>query len=266
MAEGSSSGGGKGAGLFTAISSGVGAIGSLLGGLMGKNEGRDARRWQEKMYYLDREYNTPLNQRKRMIEAGLNPSLMYETMPQNTTGSPPSSPSFAPNYLGQGISDFGQGLQNAINMAVQNDNIRAETALKIQELKQKEEAFGGSMERQDLENKGIELENNLKDIRNRYAEEFNKLSNQGLDLNNKTVAKKLSYMDRNQRLFVREQLAKIANIKADTDLKSKMVIKTQVETAIQEFERKYREQGMSFGDNVIFREVKGTLHGLLDTL
>lgn len=71
-------------------------IGSAVGAVSQIGSNRANRKFQEKMYGIQRghaledrdyanAYNTPLAQRKRMEEAGLNPSLMYGSSPQNAS-------------------------------------------------------------------------------------------------------------------------------------------------------------------------------------
>ena len=59
-----------------AITAGAGLLGSLFGANKQDKNAQAQRDWQEKMYLMDREYNTASNQRKRLEEAGLNPNLM----------------------------------------------------------------------------------------------------------------------------------------------------------------------------------------------
>ena len=57
-----------------AITAGAGLLGSLFGANKQDKNAQAQRDWQEKMYLMDREYNTASNQRKRFEEAGLNPN------------------------------------------------------------------------------------------------------------------------------------------------------------------------------------------------
>ena len=61
-----------------AITAGAGLLGSFFGSHKQDKNSQDQRDWQEKMYLMDREYNTASNQRKRFEEAGLNPNLQME--------------------------------------------------------------------------------------------------------------------------------------------------------------------------------------------
>ena len=44
--------------------------------------------WNERMWHMNNEYNTPANQIKRLKEAGLNPDLMYGNPSQGTSSAP----------------------------------------------------------------------------------------------------------------------------------------------------------------------------------
>ena len=59
-----------------ALTAGAGLVGSLFGANKQDKNAQAQSEWQEKMYLMDREYNTASNQRKRWEEAGLNPNLM----------------------------------------------------------------------------------------------------------------------------------------------------------------------------------------------
>ena len=52
-----------------------------------------SRDWQEKMWNAQNEYNLPINQRKRLEEAGINPNLAFGSSASAMGGSVPGSPS-----------------------------------------------------------------------------------------------------------------------------------------------------------------------------
>ena len=74
-----------------AITAGAGLLGSLFGASKQDKNAQAQRDWQERMYLMDRDYNTPANQRKRFEEAGLNPNLMMNGSAGSVSGSFPSS-------------------------------------------------------------------------------------------------------------------------------------------------------------------------------
>lgn len=51
------------------------------------------RNWQEEMWNKQNEYNLPVNQRKRLEEAGINPNLAFGSSASAMGGTLPSSPS-----------------------------------------------------------------------------------------------------------------------------------------------------------------------------
>ena len=61
-----------------AITAGAGLLGSLFGSKKQDKNAQAQREWQEKMYLMDRDYNTAANQRKRFEGAGLNPNLLTQ--------------------------------------------------------------------------------------------------------------------------------------------------------------------------------------------
>lgn len=74
---------------------------------------RENREWNEKMWALNNEYNKPIEQIKRLKEAGLNPNLMYGQGTVGNSSSPASgvsSPKVDPVNYFQGMS----GIQDAI--------------------------------------------------------------------------------------------------------------------------------------------------------
>ena len=61
------------------LGSAVGGIGSVASTLLGNSANiqlaREQREWDYKMWKENNEYNTPLNQMKRLRSAGINPGL-----------------------------------------------------------------------------------------------------------------------------------------------------------------------------------------------
>ena len=75
-----------------AITAASGIFGSLFGSHKQDQNAQAQRDWQQKMYLMDRDYNTAANQRKRFEEAGLNPNLMMNGSASSVSGSVPSAP------------------------------------------------------------------------------------------------------------------------------------------------------------------------------
>ena len=70
-----------------ALTAGASLVGSLFGAHKQDKNAQAQREWQEKMYLMDRDYNTAANQRKRWEEAGLNPNLMMNGSAASVSGS-----------------------------------------------------------------------------------------------------------------------------------------------------------------------------------
>ena len=107
-----------------AITAGAGLLGSLFGASKQDKNAQAQREWQEKMYLMDRDYNTASNQRKRWEEAGLNPNLMMNGSAGSVSGSVPSTGmSNSGETLAQGISSAGS---SAAQMIAQQMDINAQ--------------------------------------------------------------------------------------------------------------------------------------------
>jgi len=110
---------------------------------------RASRRWSEKMnawqrgdaladYHMQNAYNSPASQMERLKAAGLNPNLVYGNGAQASNAAPvrsasaPSSPVTKTNINAQGaISQY----LNAQQMKLQNDNLKAQNTVLIEQAK-----------------------------------------------------------------------------------------------------------------------------------
>ena len=107
-----------------ALTAGAGLLGSLVGSRQQDKNAQAQREWQEKMYFIDRDYNTASNQRKRWTEAGLNPNLMMNGSAASVSGSVPSTGmSNSGETLAQGISSAGA---SAAQMIAQQMDVNAQ--------------------------------------------------------------------------------------------------------------------------------------------
>ena len=74
-----------------------------------------ARDWQEKMWNQNNEYNSPAQQMQRLLDAGLNPNLVYSSNPNMPSGqlstSAPSSNQVAPHVDTSGLIGMANFLQ-----------------------------------------------------------------------------------------------------------------------------------------------------------
>lgn len=164
-----------------AITAGAGLLGSLFGAKKQDKNAQAQRDWQEKMYLMDREYNTAANQRKRWEEAGLNPNLMMNGSAGSVSGSVPSTTmSNSGETLAQGITSAGS---SAAQMIAQQMDINAQAGVRSAESRKAEEEadyVGQMTESQRMQNmfllqslsaqtKNLELKNIYQDLENQYA-------------------------------------------------------------------------------------------------
>ena len=166
-----------------AITAGAGILGSLFGSYKQDKNAQAQRDWQEKMYLLDREYNTAANQRKRFEQAGLNPNLMMNGSAGSVSGSVPStSMSNSGETLAQGISSAGS---SAAQMIAQQMDINAQKNVRAAESRKADEEadYTGQMtEAQRMQNmfllqtlqaktKNLQLRNVYQELENQYAKD-----------------------------------------------------------------------------------------------
>lgn len=116
------------------ISAAIGAIGSIAGAAMtnAANERLDQanRDWQEKMWRANNEYNTPLNQRNRLEEAGINPALAFQNGNTGVASSAPTPNQHTPadwSAVGTGISQGVQYVLQASQVKAQNELLKSQT-------------------------------------------------------------------------------------------------------------------------------------------
>ena len=164
-----------------AISAGAGLLGSLFGANKQDKNAQAQRDWQEKMYLMDRDYNTAANQRKRWEEAGLNPNLLMNGSAGSVSGSVPSTGmSTSGETLAQGINAAGS---SAARMIAQQMDINAQKNIRDAETRKAEEEadYTGQMtESQRMQNmyllqnlqamtKNLNLKNIYQELENQYA-------------------------------------------------------------------------------------------------
>lgn len=159
------------------------AFNARLAELAAQNEyNRQLDFWQKQ-----NEYNTPLNQRKRLEQAGFNPAAAINGVAgNNTAGGLSSVP--ANEVDKRGRVDL-NALNNSIALLGQMESVGANT---------------------DLLRRQIELSFYEQIIKNNQA--------YGLDIDNKTKEHLLKWLPFQQELTFEKLLAEISNIKSDTDL------------------------------------------------
>lgn len=71
---------------------GVDVANNIGTNIMSERLNKQAREWQEEMWNKQNEYNLPINQRKRLEEAGINPNLAFGSSASASGTSVPGSP------------------------------------------------------------------------------------------------------------------------------------------------------------------------------
>lgn len=164
-----------------ALSAGAGLLGSLFGASKQDKNAQAQRDWQEKMYLMDRDYNTAANQRKRWEEAGLNPNLLMNGSSGSVSGSVPSTGiSNSGETLAQGINATGSSVAQLI---AQQMDINAQKIVRSAEARKADEEadnIGQLTESQRMQNmfllqilqaktKNLELKNVYQELENKFA-------------------------------------------------------------------------------------------------
>lgn len=79
--------------------------------------------WNERIWHLYNEYNTPANQIQRLKEAGLNPNLLYGNPSQGTSSAPAqgTNPAQSQSFQMQGFGDMFSNAQQLMMQKKAND-------------------------------------------------------------------------------------------------------------------------------------------------
>lgn len=164
----------------------IAGVGSLLGGLFGHKSSKSANaanlqavretnqanmdlnryNWAKtyQMWYDTNEYNTPLNQRQRFMQAGINPYFALNSMNAGNAGAS-SSPSMIPMQAGHvepyNYDFVSAATQNALQTYFQGKSIQSSTELqKAQANKTNQEA------------RALQIENNINQFLDDHAAEL----------------------------------------------------------------------------------------------
>lgn len=110
----------------------AGSIGSsLLSNIGAKKREEEARKHNIELWKMQNQYNTPLEQMKRLKEAGLNPNLIYGSSPSGASGAAGAvSPGKAAPYQ---ITDPTQSSVTSGLLPYQAQNILAQTAKTLED-------------------------------------------------------------------------------------------------------------------------------------
>lgn len=208
-----------------------GAIGSAVGGaITAQNQNEQQMNQNIKMWQMNNEYNTPLNQRKRLVEAGYSPALMYG----NGTVGNSAGPAAAAALKSTPVMDAGQIAQLSL-LKAQKDNIEADTANKVATnplIAQKE---GTEWER----SRSLNFDNKFKQL----------TMDDRIEIQNSEAKIKKAYAgiaDKRAELMLDEMSSRIALLQQQKKY-------SEVQTLIQDYEAQMREYGLSFEDDLKVR-------------
>lgn len=107
------------------LAAGIGAVSGAANVIATGNMNKKSRKFQEKMFHATNTYNSPIEQRKRLEAAGLNPNLVYGGSPGQTAGTAnqPGKPDFeTPDY-----NALGSAVQTGAMNIIQSKNIQSNT-------------------------------------------------------------------------------------------------------------------------------------------
>lgn len=172
------------------ITGGLSAIGNAItGGASARKQYQYQSKLMDKqnnfalsMYNMDNRYNSPVMQRARLEEAGLNPNLMYGNggIQNTSSGAPGSASGQAPQVdYGKPSEVMSSVMQYALVNA-QTDKMNEETRLAAE--RAESEAISRELM---LANARLAMSRSLgQDIDNRFAEDRRWLENEALEYNN----------------------------------------------------------------------------------
>lgn len=107
-------------------------VGTIISSLVSANQQKKANernvRQQQEQWNATNEYNTPLAQRQRLMEAGLNPNLIYGSGTVANTAQNQNLPDTAPISIPDGGQMIGQ-YSSIVNQSLQNKNLQAQNGV-----------------------------------------------------------------------------------------------------------------------------------------
>lgn len=150
----------------TALGSGAGVLGQYSTNAKNLKIAREMNEWNRQMWMDANEYNTPLNQIKRLIEAGLNPRMIYGSgnVTGNVTGSSPKANTATMvnplSNLPETLGMLGQYIQ------IRNENLKSDII--------REDAMLRNAQRinETAKNSGIIADSKMKKELGKYADEI----------------------------------------------------------------------------------------------
>lgn len=113
-----------------------GLIGNVVGNILGRKREEKANERNIQFWNMQNEYNSPKKQKERLLEAGLNPNLIYGTSPTSAVGNAGAiAPAKAAKYTDPltSMMQFADTTQKKVqtsNLRTQNTVLLQEAALK----------------------------------------------------------------------------------------------------------------------------------------
>jgi len=265
-------------GAIAGVAAGAQLLDSVTGYSARRQADLDYESWKKQFDYAS-EYNTPANQRQRMIDANFNPSLMLGGNMVNTYSPSPQMGKATVSKPGEAIASTipmlaqYQGISNA---KAQEDNTRADTQLKEQLWRQNENTNPTRSDLLQSQLTGQQYKNEYQRIVNSNQQEVYELQKEGLDLKNEQTKKFISQMDTRYRTDIAKALEEIRNTAKDTQLKQAQIgaidsqntlreaqtsatksqdVKTRIDSAVNALEMSMRKEGTSYSDNAVMRMI-----------
>lgn len=156
---------------FDYISAGASAL-SGVAGLFASAEQRRNMKYQSDLalqnWRIQQDYNSPLNQRKRLVEAGINPNVAFSGV-QTNAGSAPVPPEVAPYGSMSPAVSYSQQFLNTTSQTIA---ALAAASKSKSESKQIDELLAGQIKKLDLENVSHDINNQLNDFQLRLIRAY----------------------------------------------------------------------------------------------
>lgn len=149
---------------FDYVTSGVTALSGLNALINGPDEARRNMKYQQELAFTNwramQDYNSPLNQRKRLQEAGINPNVAFEGV-QTTAGNAPAPPETVPFGNIQPSSVYSAQM---LSSTAQSIAALAQASKTKKESKTIDSLLAGQIKQLNLENVGQDIQNQLNDF------------------------------------------------------------------------------------------------------
>lgn len=153
------------------LSGASGVIGSAIAAGSARRIAREQNAFNEEMWNKQNAYNTPQAQKQRLIDAGLNPALMYGNGGvQNVAESPQPASDAAvqsPNYIMDGVLSLGHAIGGAVKSALEAVGQNIDNKQKGQDFKESVETYPLRFRQQELTNTLLSFEGLTAEARSR---------------------------------------------------------------------------------------------------